>query len=81
VNGNGPSSLPKSERSRSWSELAVPTESFRDLGLPDTAGKDEVKVAYRELAHKYHPDKGGNVALFRQATEAKNRCMAYLENR
>lgn len=62
-------------------EIAVPTDSFTALGLPDTAGKDEVKVAYRELAHKHHPDKGGNVTMFRQVTEAKNRCMAYLEGR
>jgi len=62
-------------------EIAVPTESFQALGLPDTAGKDEVKVAYRELAHKHHPDKGGNVAKFREVTEAKNRCMAYLESK
>jgi len=30
---------------------------YKILGLGRDAGKDDIKKAYRELAHKYHPDK------------------------
>jgi hypothetical protein len=34
------------------------------LGLPPTAGSEDVKKRFRELAKKYHPDTGGNSAQF-----------------
>src|SRR3989338_7974518 len=41
------------------------------LGLPKTASKDEIKKAFRTMAHKYHPDKGGgNEAKFKEGSEA-----------
>ena len=32
------------------------TDPYKVLGVPTTATDDEVKVAYRRLAKKYHPD-------------------------
>ncbi len=32
------------------------------LGLPKTAGTDDIKKAYRKLARKYHPDMNPNDA-------------------
>ncbi|MBI2410027.1 molecular chaperone DnaJ [Candidatus Kaiserbacteria bacterium] len=41
------------------------------LGVDKKAGKEEIKKAFRTLAHKYHPDKGnGNEAKFKEVTEA-----------
>jgi DnaJ-class molecular chaperone len=44
---------------------------YQILGVNKTASKEEVKKAYRKLAHQYHPDKqGGNEARFKEVNEA-----------
>jgi molecular chaperone DnaJ len=40
------------------------------LGVDKKASKDEVKKAFRKLAQKHHPDKGGDEATFKEITEA-----------
>jgi len=41
------------------------------LGVSKDASQDEIKKAFRKLAHKYHPDKGtGNEAKFKEVSEA-----------
>lgn len=41
------------------------------LGIDKKASKDEVKKAFRTLAHKYHPDKkGGDEKKFKELSEA-----------
>lgn len=41
------------------------------LGVPKSANKDEIKKAFRKLAHEYHPDKGsGNADRFKEVSEA-----------
>ena len=41
------------------------------LGVDKKAGKDEIKKAFRKLAHQYHPDKkGGNSEKFKEVNEA-----------
>jgi len=44
---------------------------YNILGISKSASKDEVKTAFRKLAHLYHPDKGGgNEAKFKEVSEA-----------
>lgn len=41
------------------------------LGINKSASKEEIKKAFRRLAHQYHPDKsGGNADKFKEVNEA-----------
>lgn len=40
------------------------------LGVNKNASQEEIKKAYRRLAHEHHPDKGGDEAKFKEANEA-----------
>src|SRR3989344_3901616 len=41
------------------------------LGVPKSASEDDIKTAFRKLAHKYHPDKkGGDEKKFKEVSEA-----------
>lgn len=44
---------------------------YEILEVDKNASQDEIKKAFRKVAHKYHPDKGtGNEAKFKEASEA-----------
>jgi molecular chaperone DnaJ len=44
---------------------------YNILGVDKAASADEIKRAYRKLAHQYHPDKeGGDEAKFKEINEA-----------
>ncbi len=44
---------------------------YHILGVTKTASEEEIKKAYRKLAHQYHPDKAtGNEAKFKEINEA-----------
>lgn len=44
---------------------------YKILGVERNASEDEIKKAYRKLAHKYHPDKaGGDEAKFKEINSA-----------
>lgn len=44
---------------------------YKILGVEKSASKDEIKKAFRKLAHQYHPDKnGGDSEKFKEVNEA-----------
>ena len=47
-----------------------PRTPYEVLGLKNGTAPAEVKVAYRTLAMKHHPDKGGDATRFRDVQEA-----------
>jgi molecular chaperone DnaJ len=43
---------------------------YKILGVPPDASDEEIRKAYYRLAHKYHPDKGGDPEKFKEINEA-----------
>ncbi len=51
--------------------MATKRDYYDVLGVPKSATADEIKRAYRKVAHQHHPDKdGGDEAKFKEASEA-----------
>ena len=46
------------------------TDYYQTLGVTPNASEAEIKKAYRSLANKHHPDKGGDQAKFKDISVA-----------
>jgi curved DNA-binding protein len=46
------------------------TDAYTTLGVARDATEDEIKKAYRSMASKHHPDKGGDTAKFQEVQSA-----------
>ena len=43
---------------------------YKILGVDRNASEDDIKRAFRKLAHEYHPDMGGDPEKFKEINEA-----------
>ena len=49
----------------------MPKDYYKILGVSKNSSQEEIKQAFRKLAHKHHPDKaGGDEAKFKEINEA-----------
>lgn len=50
--------------------MAMAKNYYETLGVDKKASQDDIKKAFRKLAQKHHPDKGGDESKFKEITEA-----------
>src|SRR3990172_9917075 len=43
---------------------------YQILGIPKDASNQDIRKAYKELAKKHHPDKGGDQEKFKELSQA-----------
>lgn len=75
------------DRSRETPDMVVPVpampedlrQAFDTLTLAYTAPLELAEVAFRFYSKYYHPDKGGDEALFRQCNDAMAVIKSYLK--
>src|SRR3989344_4436715 len=50
--------------------IRMPKDYYKVLGIDRNASGEEIKKAFRSLAHTHHPDKGGDPEKFKELNEA-----------
>ena len=60
----------KTDLNQTWRILVRMSDLYRRLGISRDASPEDIKKAYRDLARKNHPDKGGNAEEFKAIQEA-----------
>ncbi len=58
------------EKFEGYSGFDMAKNYYEILGVEKKATQDDIKKAFRKLAQKHHPDKGGDEAKFKEITEA-----------
>lgn len=71
--GAKPKARTSRKRTNAPASSAKPRRSFYDvLGVPRTASPSDIRRAYKKLAMKHHPNKGGNTDKMQEVNEACN---------
>lgn len=71
--GAKPKARTSRKRNNAPASSAKPRRSFYDvLGVPRTASASDIRRAYRKLAMKHHPNKGGDTEKMQEVNEAYN---------
>jgi curved DNA-binding protein CbpA len=52
--------------------LLAPEQAFEILGVSRHATRDEIEAAWRRLASKHHPDRGGDVHQLARINAARD---------
>ena len=68
--GGMPGGMPGGMGGRGRGEPADTEKLYEVLGVEKTADAKEIKKAYRKLAVKHHPDKGGDEQVFKEINAA-----------
>jgi len=68
--GGMPGGMPGGMGGRGGGEPADTEKLYEVLGVEKTADAKEIKKAYRKLAVKHHPDKGGDEQVFKEINAA-----------
>src|SRR3989338_1908081 len=50
--------------------MTTKRDYYEILGVKKNSNKEEIKRAYKKLAIKHHPDKGGDAEKFKELSEA-----------
>ena len=58
----------------------MPNNYYETLGVAKGASQDEIKKAFHKLAHKYHPDKGGDEKKFKDEPSIDIYRLAQIKN-
>jgi curved DNA-binding protein CbpA len=53
-------------------KLPAPEQPFEILGVSRHATRDEIEAAWRRLARKHHPDRGGDVQQMARINAARD---------
>lgn len=63
-----------------FTALPAPEQPWQVLGVPMSASRADIEVAYRRLAMQHHPDRGGDAAAMARVNSARDamieRCAA-----
>ncbi len=69
------------ERVEQWLRSLGPQDPFHALGVSPMDSDQSIRERYRELARRYHPDRGGNAEEMKRINDAYERVLSHRAER